>query len=69
MNQIGRMLKAEPAMIGAVTAAVLPVLLVFGLDPEVGGSLATAVTVLAGLWVRSRVWSPATMERKEGEGL
>lgn len=58
------MLRAEPAMIGTAVAAIIPVLLILGLDPTTGGALATAVTVLAGLWIRSQVYSEAGMERK-----
>jgi hypothetical protein len=67
MKRFGLMLKSEPAMIGTAVAAIVPVLLVLGLDPTLGGAMATAVTVLAGLWIRSQVYSPAGMERKVAE--
>jgi hypothetical protein len=67
MRRFGLMLKSEPAMIGTAVAAIFPVLLILGLDPTLGGALATAVTVLAGLWIRSQVYSPAGMERKVAE--
>lgn len=65
MRRLGLMLQAEPALVGAAVAAILPVLLILGLDPELGGALATAVTFLVGLWVRSQV-SPTGTAQKEG---
>lgn len=56
-------MKAEPAVIGAVVAAVINavVLIVFKqeLDTEEKAAIVTVVTLIAGLFVRSQV-SPVT---------
>lgn len=52
-------LRAEPAVVGAAIAALLNaiVLIVFKqeLDAEVRAAIVTVVTVLAGLYIRSKV--------------
>ena len=48
-------LKKEPALLGTMVAAILPVAIICGLDPETGGAIGTMITVLVGVWIRSKV--------------
>ena len=61
MNGFQIMLEKEPAVIGTTVAAIMPVLILFGLNPKIGGAIATAFTVLIGLWIRSQVYKKATV--------
>lgn len=61
MKGLGIMFEKEPAMIGTTVAAILPVLILFGVNPKIGGAIATAFTVLIGLWIRSQVYSKASV--------
>ncbi len=64
MNGLQIMLKREPAVIGTTVAAIMPVLILFGVNPKIGGAIATAFTVLIGLWIRSKVYTEETVTNR-----
>lgn len=52
----------EPALVGTVVSAFIGLGLVLGLDPNVGAAIASLVTVLAGVWIRSSVYPQRAVE-------
>lgn len=50
------LLRDEPALVGTIVSAFVGLGLVLGLDPNVGAAIASLVTVLAGVWIRSSVY-------------
>jgi hypothetical protein len=46
----------EPALVGTIVSAAIGLGLVLGLDPTLGGAIASLVTVIAGVWIRASVY-------------
>lgn len=56
------LLRDEPAMVRSTVAAVLSLALVLGLDPKLGGAIASLIIVIAGFWIRSSVYPQRAVE-------
>lgn len=63
MTALAQLLEDQPALIGTLSAAIVGLVIALGINPTVGASVGALLTVVAGIWVRAKVFSARTVTR------